>query len=210
MSALLRRILLVLTIALLVAAAAGCDEVDKEVDAAIKDKTGLDAKDPMQMAGAALGSTAIGSKDEQDAVDLVRTLRRTEHEEKADQLANKKDYPKAIEELDQALSWNLGKDPIKTGELYLKQRLYYKELGDEAKAEEARQKALEAWGSAEKAARAQESQATTYDRGEVWAKLASRYYAAHAIKQACDAAKKAMDLNGLYEDYWTTMHCDTP
>ena len=157
------------------------------------------------MAGAALGGGAFGNQDEQDALELVRATRRVEHEQKGSELAVKRDYAGALIEWQEALKWDSGNDPLKTGEILYRIGQLQNVLGE-------RPLALETWTqSAAVIGQAEQAAATEPDPTRqiaAWARVAEGNYRAGRWKAACVAAEKAYRGDQQHFELLRSMRCD--
>lgn len=82
-----------------------CDSDVQGVLDEIKKETKVDLRDPAQVALAASGADAMGNKDAEDGLDVVKGFRRAEHESRGDRLRLNKEYRKARAEYKEALRW---------------------------------------------------------------------------------------------------------
>jgi tetratricopeptide (TPR) repeat protein len=95
-----------LTAALLVTAllASGCDYLDETFDE-VKNEHGVDLRNPVDAASAVSGADAIGNKEAEDGLEVMKGFRREQHTAAGDAAADNGRFDEAREEYEKALAW---------------------------------------------------------------------------------------------------------
>lgn len=95
-----------LTIVLLLAAlvSSGCDYLD-ETFAEVKKEHGVDLTNPVDAASAVSGADAIGNKEAEDGLEVMKGFRREQHTAAGDAAADRGDFETARKEYEKALAW---------------------------------------------------------------------------------------------------------
>lgn len=95
-----RMVVLVLTLV----AATACEEINAAFDD-IRAEHGVDLRNPADAASAVSGADAIGNKDAENGLEVMKGFRREEHTAAGDKLAGQGKYDEARREYDEALRW---------------------------------------------------------------------------------------------------------
>lgn len=96
------------SIAVIALLAGGCDLfdiVDAEVTENVKREMGIDLNNPTEVIGLTALGGAVGDKGRETALNLVRDIRRVQHETAGDALLGRGDYDGAVAEYRIALRW---------------------------------------------------------------------------------------------------------
>lgn len=85
-------------------ASSGCDYLDETFDE-VKNEHGVDLRNPVDAAGAVSGADAIGNKEAEDGLEVMKGFRREQHTAAGDAAADRGDFARAREEYEKALAW---------------------------------------------------------------------------------------------------------
>ena len=98
----MRRLTIVLLLTALVSS--GCDYLDETFDE-VKNEHGVDLRNPVDAAGAVSGADAIGNKEAEDGLEVMKGFRREQHTAAGDEAADNGQFSQAREEYEKALAW---------------------------------------------------------------------------------------------------------